>query len=140
MPRISEKFKIACHLKDLWLSNTIMDNVFDNSNEILLLLKYLGPHSQSSREFLQLPSAQTAIDVRQFLIILDEPEISSILIGEGPEACLESEESGLGKEIEEIIEFLGLSIPAIRYLMPREPIPRSDYMFQHHVGYQILLA
>ena len=38
------------------------------------------------------------------------------------------------KEMEEFIGVLGMALQEIRYLAPRVPIPRSEYLFTHHVS------
>ena len=41
---------------------------------------------------------------------------------------------GLDEGLREEIEVLGIVIAGIRYLAPREPIPRSEYLFNYHVS------
>ena len=46
---------------------------------------------------------------------------------------LEDCERELEEDMREGIEILGTVISGVRYLTPREPIPRSEYLLNYHV-------
>ena len=48
----------------------------------------------------------------------------------GTEGSEQDLQKGLGDEI----EVLGILIAGIRFLAPREPIPRSEYLSNYHVS------
>jgi len=58
-----------------------------------------------------------------------EREIDDLVLEGG------SRESGgcIGDGIMEGIELMSLIVPAIRYLSPRDPIPRSEFLYHDHV-------
>jgi len=131
MPRTSEKARIIHQLHDIWLSNTIVESLFDNSDDLSLFFIFLKP--------LTAERLQTSRDsnLNHYSALLDNPVLSSVNPNNLPESWCGSNEEGFGEDIMEVIELLGLGVPMIRYFMPREPIPRSEYMFNHHVGNKI---
>jgi len=127
MPRTSEKARIVHQLHDIWLSNTIVKSLFDDRDDLSLFFTFLAP---LTAERLQI-SRDANLDL--YSAALDNPVFSNINPNNLPESWCESNEEGFGQDLIEVIELLGLGIPIIRYLMLREPIPCSEYMFNHHV-------
>ena len=127
MPRTSEKARIVHQLHDIWLSNTIVESLFDDKDDLSLFFTFLAP---LTAEQLQI-SKSANLDL--YSALLDNPVFSNVNPDNLPESWCGSNEEGFGEDLMEVIDLLGLGIPMIRYFMPREPIPRSEYMFNHHV-------
>lgn len=136
MPRTSEKAQLTSQFQNTWLATILLNTLFKD-NEMELLQQFLGPTSK--------PIIHNQHSLRSFgnQIYSDR---SRLLEGiRGGEMGLEQELEmgmafGLGdseeqeKEMEEFIGVLGMALQEIRYLAPRVPIPRSEYLFTHHVS------
>jgi len=54
-------------------------------------------------------------------------------MGGGMRAIIGAVQGGEEEEMMGVIELLCLMVPGVRYWAPREPIPRSEFLFHHHV-------
>jgi len=129
MPRTSEKARIVHQLDDIWLSNTIVESLFDDRDDLSLFFTFLAPLTAKRLQI----SRDANLDL--YSALLDNPVFSNVNPNNLPESWCGSNEEGFGEDLMEVIELLGLGISMIRYFMPRdsEPIPCSEYMFNHHV-------
>jgi len=144
MPRTSEKAKLLSQLRDLWLANSILTNLFgeddfDLLKEILFVSRGQGQvldRGGSLGAQLGLVGflgggVEGGVEVSSWLLLDLEEE--KIIEGEVMGTNWENTGDILDAEVVEAIKILLLGIPRIRYLAPREPIPQSKYLFNYHV-------
>jgi len=132
MPRTAEKAQLAGQLQNTWLANILL-NILFNDEDMELLQQFLGPGP------IQIFSNQPKAYAFENQIYSDslrqirggDMGLEGVL-GIGTASGLEESEEQ-EKEIERFIGFLGIALQEIRYLAPRVPIPRSEYLFTHHV-------
>ncbi|KAG0136998.1 hypothetical protein HOY82DRAFT_598017 [Tuber indicum] len=129
MPRTSEKARITYQLGDIWLSNAIVQMIFNTSDDLSLFFKCFKSfvHNQKYTK----RDVSTNLEIASTLL---ESSVTTNFNGEiRSEMGVEDSDDGFGKDEMEVIELLAMGVPAIRYLMPRDPIPRSEFMFNHHI-------
>jgi len=147
MPRISEKAQLAIQLQDLWLVNAIGDILLTGEDLELVIIGSSGAgasvserrrvdedvrrHAGGEATFAA-GSYRTTLELVRLLGGFEEVENSQ----EGGDSMygIRGSRPGLDEGLREEIEVLGIVIAGIRYLAPREPIPRSEYLFNYHVS------
>ena len=136
MPRTSEKAQLTSQLQETWLAHVLWNMIFDN--DLKLLRQFLGLHpkftfrQKSDSIHRQNPNYSGLLDEGGGADS-DEGLLKGLWIDMplGPFGLEESENREI--EVEEFVGFLGIAIEGMRYLAPRMPIPRSEYLFRHHV-------
>ncbi|KAG0138656.1 hypothetical protein HOY82DRAFT_595083 [Tuber indicum] len=125
MPRISEKVQLTNQLQDIWLSNVIATILFTENDFEFLYECLIGSKRDQlgAREQIIATAMRSTTDVTDIMFGIGENTVSNL------EVC----ESILDEEVMEGLELLGLVLPAIRYLAPREAIPRCEYLFNYHI-------
>jgi len=136
MPRISEKARLTTQLKTLWLAHVAAEMLYgedDLGEQIKLLVESGIRSSPADKEGSRGESGGGASSTTILNRILNgggvRGGIEDSVIGGGSG----DSGTGIGEEIMEGIEWMSLIVPAIRYLAPRDPIPRSEYLFHDHV-------
>ena len=147
MPRISEKAQLAIQLQDLWLGNAIGHVLLTEDDLELGVVGSAGTralvsegrradedvrrHASGEATF-STGSCCTTLDLVHLIGAFKEVENSKE--GDNHMYGMKGSEQGLEEGPREEIEVLGIVIAGIRYLAPREPIPRSEYLFNYHVS------
>lgn len=136
MPRISGKARLTTQLKDLWLAQVATEMLHgeDDLGELIKLLVESGIRSS----FGDIEGSREGRGGRASTTFMDKWIWNWGSSGEGIEDSVPGvgsgeSEGGIGEEIIEGIELMSLIIPAIRYLAPQDPIPRSEFLFHDHV-------
>ena len=128
MPRISQKAQLTQQLQDIWLCHHLIETFFDN-NDVETLQVILSQLHHTRLSSFSLPFQNLGSDHP-----ISNTELSDLLNPHKDFAIKvleqEAEEGGIEKEL----EILAIMISGIRYLGPRAPIPRSQYLFTHHVS------
>jgi len=133
MPRTSEKAQLTSQLQDTWLAHILLDTLFDE-DDWELLEQFLGPTTPGTirnRRTTRKSPFKNQSDSDAGWIGGDTMALAKGVESEMTFGLKRAEEKE--KEIEEWIGFLGIALQEIRYLAPRVPIPRSEYLFRHYV-------
>ncbi|KAG0136985.1 hypothetical protein HOY82DRAFT_535859 [Tuber indicum] len=114
MPHTSEKARITHQLHDIWLSNTIIQALFDTNDNLSIFFKCFKPLTYDQQQLK--PDTSGDHDLSLFSSLLDNPITTDFNSDNLLEMRLGEEESVLGQDVMEVIELLGMGIPMIRYL------------------------
>ena len=146
MPRISPKTQLLFQLRDIWLANSILTILFSEDDFELLkqILFASGGHRGRGGGVGDWEGGSGAEGYRRRGIegsagglgwpVLDLDEDTLIEDQGSVGSDWTTSKDVMDAEVLEMVELLLLGIPRIRYLAPREPIPRSEYLFNSHVG------
>jgi len=137
MPRTSEKAKITTQLSHIWLANEI-SRVLNCENDLPFRLFSTRAQGNLRRRELVGQEAMGEERVGGSMVAFDQHMLDFGFGGfeDGNKDAIQ----GLGgieesdeEEIMEGVERLCVFVSSIRYLAQREPIPRSEYLFNYHV-------
>ena len=134
MPRTSAKAQLLSQMQDLWLANSISTVLFDETDFALwqqILNPQQGWNAKSNADDGLEPNGRGVVG--DLLWLMRDFGCQTMGGSSDVGIGLVGAEDGLEEEIVEAIEVLLLGIQGTRYLSPREPIPRSEYLLNYHV-------
>lgn len=134
MPRTSEKAQITTQLSQIWLANVI-STVLVSENDLLSIFYFF--ETEGNRRG---PEATGQASTARGSRSLDREVFNYLRLNLGLREfgiermdVMQSVEGIEEEEMMEGVELLWLFVSSIWYLAPREPIPRSEYLFKYHV-------
>lgn len=139
MPRISEKTYVISALKNIWLADALT-TILASDDRTESIIQHFTESPVARMPGLHVEGRGCGRQVGQGIVggivgAVGEAMGSDDVGGmeENMRVVLEAAQGGEEEEMIGVVELLCLLVPGVRYLAPRERIPRSEFLFHHHV-------